>query len=134
MNDNPANEENQEGIIFAKITRYIAEQIAHEAEEADTEEERQAIQETIELYIEIAEAFELAGGFEFEAEQALSLSQALALLVAGMNALSEQAHQQKQSNAAAKMEWAAMQANTMTAKLQECYLAGSSGFITINDE
>ncbi|MCW9033849.1 MAG: hypothetical protein OQJ97_06470 [Rhodospirillales bacterium] len=138
MTDETTEEENQEGLIFAKITRYIAEQITQDAEDDDEDDddgnEDQSVRETVGLYLEIAEAFEIAGGFEFEAEQALSLSQAMALLTAAMRALSEQAHQQKQPNAAAKMEWAAMQATMMTAKLQECYLAASSGFITISDE
>jgi hypothetical protein len=136
--EHPSDREdaNQEGLIFSKITRYIAEQMQKEIEagahsEGTSESMPEEMGEAVTLFREIADAFELAGGIKFEAEQALPLSQAFALLATGMRALSVQATEQKQTNAAAKMEWAARKATVFTATFQQCHLEGNGGEISL---
>lgn len=123
--------ENLEGLIFSRIVRHIAEQI-NQTEQASAGGNENLTQ-TSAMFNEIADAFEQTGGFEFQAEQALGLSHAFVLLEAGMRTLSEQATGLGHGDAAAKMEWAAIRAKMMTAKLEERHLAGAGGIITFND-
>lgn len=133
-----ARPENQEAQIFAKITRYIGEQLEQEAlsteeNNAGNDEKLRGIAEAATLFREIADAFEQAGGLLFDADQTLPLSQTFALLVSGMKALSAQATEQNQTNAAAKMEWAARKATAFTAIFQQCHLNGTGGEISLSD-
>ena len=132
--------QNLEGRVFARIVRHIAEQMGR-AEDKDSNPDGASdgnpsgadINQASGLFHEIADAFEETGGFEFQAEQALSLSHAFVLIEAGMRALSEQAAGLGHNDAAAKMEWAAGRARTMTAKLEERHLAATGGIITFDD-
>lgn len=122
--------ENAEQLIFAKIVRYMAEQL--------TEIDPKALPEDIvvmsELFVEIADAFEATGGFEYSHEQALPLSHAFAMLEGGIRLLGEQALEGGHTNAAAKMEWAAIKAKAMTADLETGHLEGASGIIAFNSD
>ena len=117
--------ENAEPIIFAKIVRYMAEQLTQIDPEAMPED----ITVMSELFIEIADAFEATSGFEYSVEQALPLSHAFAMLEGGIRLLGEQAAEGGHTNAAAKMEWAAIKAKSMTADLETSHLEGASGII-----
>ena len=134
----------EENLIFAKIVRYIAEQIeedlpddpwADDDEAAETEDDPSAMAEIQTSLLEVADAFEQAGGFRFAADQAGVLSQVFAVLEAGMRTLALQAAEAGQHNAAAKMEWAAGQARDMTAYLADKQAAGDDGeLVLILDE
>ena len=117
--------ENAEAIIFAKIVRYMAEQLTQIDPEAMPED----ISVMSELFIEIADAFEATSGFEYSHEQALPLSHAFTMLEGGIRLLGEQAAEGGHTNAAAKMEWAAIKAKSMTADLETSHLEGASGII-----
>jgi len=120
--------ENQEGLIYSKIIRHIAEQLAETELAAGAED----LTQTVELFQEISEAFENAGGFEHQPEQALPLSHAFAMLSASMQALSQQAADLGHDNAAAKMQWASQQAKTMTATLEERHLNNAGGVVALD--
>lgn len=117
--------ENAEAVIFAKIVRYMAEQLT----QIDPEAMPKDIIVMSELFIEVADAFEATGGFEYSVEQALPLSHAFAMLEGGIRLLGEQAAEGGHTNAAAKMEWAAIKAKSMTADLETSHLEGASGII-----
>lgn len=117
--------ENAEAQVFAAIVRYLAEQLG----EVDPDAEPSDLVHTADLFSDIAEAFEATGGFEYPHEQALPLSHAFAMIEGGMRILSEQAHESGHTNAAAKMEWAAVKARAMTAKLEESHLGSVGGII-----
>lgn len=114
-----------EAQVFATIVRYLAERLGEVEPDVDPGD----LAQTSELFTEIAEAFEQTGGFEFSSEQALPLSHAFAMLEGGMRILAEQADDTGHTNAAAKMEWAALKARNMTAKLERYHLEGASGII-----
>jgi len=117
--------EDAEAQVFAAIVRYLAERMG----DVDPDAEPGDLVHTADLFNEIAEAFEATGGFEFSPDQALPLSHAFAMLDGGMRILSEQAHESGHTNAAAKMEWAAIKARAMTAKLETAHLGGAGGII-----
>ena len=116
---------NAESTMFAKIVRYMAEQLIKIDPEAMPED----ITVMSELFIEIADAFEATGGFEYSVEQALPLSHAFSMLEGGIRLLGEQATEGGHTNAAAKMEWAAIKAKSMTADLETSHLEGASGIV-----
>lgn len=114
-----------EAQVFATIVRYLAERLGEVEPDVDPGD----LAHTGELFSEIADAFEQTGGFEFSSEQALPLSHAFAMLEGGIRILAEQADDTGHTNAAAKMEWAALKARNMTAKLERYHLEGASGII-----
>lgn len=120
--------ENAEARVFATIVRYLAERLTDVEPDVDPGD----LAATGELFIEISEAFENTSGFEFTSDQALPLSHAMAMLEGGMRILAEQAEEQGHHNAAAKMEWAALKARNMTAKLEAHHLSGSNGIIAFD--
>lgn len=120
----------EEAKVFATIVRYLAERIGDIEPDADPGD----LAATAELFIEIADAFENTAGFEFSSDQALPLSHALNMLEGGMRVLAEQAHESEHTNAAAKMEWAALKARTMTAKLQTYHLSAAGGIIAFDQD
>ena len=120
--------EQAEAQVFATIVRYLAERLTDVEPDVDPGD----LAATGELFIEISEAFEQTGGFEFTSDQALPLSHAMAMLEGGMRILAEQAEEQGHHNAAAKMEWAALKARNMTAKLETHHLSGSNGIIAFD--
>ncbi|MCR4379240.1 MAG: hypothetical protein NUV50_14275 [Rhodospirillales bacterium] len=120
--------ENAEAQVFATIVRYLAERLTDVEPDVDPGD----LAATGELFIEIAEAFETTSGFEFTSDQALPLSHAMVMLEGGMRILAEQAEEQGHYNAAAKMEWAALKARNMTAKLETHHLSGSNGIIAFD--
>lgn len=122
-------DENQEGLIFSKIIRHITEQLADLNEEQAPED----VEQIKTLFSELADSFAHSSGFEYVAEQALPLSQAFAMLAAGMQALSNQASTLGHSDAAAKMQWAAATAKNVTAQLEENHLNGAGGIIALDD-
>ena len=122
--------ENAEAVIFAKIVRYMAEQLT----QIDTDATPEDITVMSELFIEIADAFEATKGFEYSHEQALPLSHAFAMLEGGIRLLGEQASEGGHTNAAAKMEWAAIKAKSMTADLEISHLEGASGIIAFRTD
>jgi len=117
---------NAEAQVFATIVRYLAERLTDVEPGVDPGD----LAATGELFIEIAEAFENTNGFEFSSEQALPLSHAFAMLDGGMRILAEQAHESGHTNAAAKMEWAALKARNMTARLETHHVSGSGGIVS----
>jgi len=125
LSDDSEIPENAESLIFAKIVRYMAEQLAKIDPEAMPED----IAIMSELFGEIASAFESTNGFEYSHEQALPLSHAFAMLEGGIRLLGEQASEGGHTNAAAKMQWAALKAKTMTADLETSHLEGAGGII-----
>lgn len=134
-NQPPAGEdgdvsENAEAHVFAKIVRYLGERLTDVEPDVDPGD----LAKTGELFAEIAEAFEATGGFEFSPDQALPLTHAFVMLEGGMRVLAEQAHEAGQTNAAAKMEWAAIKSRAMTAKLESHHLQGAGGIIAFGME
>lgn len=119
--------EDAEAKVYASIVRYLAERLTETEPDVDPGD----LAQTGELFTELANAFEHTGGFEFTHDQALVLTHAFSMLEGGMRILSEQAHEADQTNAAAKMEWAALKTKNMTADLETHHLAGSGGFITL---
>ena len=122
--------ENQDGAraeaqVFAAIVRYLAERLSDVEPDVDPGD----LAHTGDLFLELAEAFEATGGFEFDQDQALPLSHAFAMLEGGMRILAEQAGESGHTNAAAKMEWAAIKARAMTGLLETHHLSGSGGII-----
>ena len=116
-----------ENRIFAKIVAYMAANLA-----ADEDEELPEGLDSLPATLhEIAHAFETAGGFHFEAEQALVLSHVFTVIEAGMRTLSEQAAEGGQDSAAVKIEWAAGQAREMTGYLMEKHGGGDSGTLVL---
>ena len=122
-------DENQEGLIFSKIIRHITEQLSDLNEDQPPEE----VEQIKSLFTEFADSFEHSSGFEYVAEQALPLSQAFAMLTAGMQALSNQASTLGHSDAAAKMQWAAATSKNITTQLEENHLNGAGGIIALDD-
>ncbi|MGY9003239.1 MAG: hypothetical protein ACKVIF_08645, partial [Rhodospirillales bacterium] len=120
-------DENQEGLIFSKIIRHITEQLSDLNEDQPPEE----VEQIKSLFTEFADSFEHSSGFEYVAEQALPLSQAFAMLTAGMQALSNQASTLGHSDAAAKMQWAAATSKNITAQLEENHLNSAGGIIAL---
>lgn len=114
-----------EAKVFAAIVRYLAERLTDVEPDVDPGD----LAHTGELFLELAEAFEATNGFEFEQDQALPLSHAFAMLEGGMRILAEQADESGHTNAAAKMEWAAMKARTMTGQLETSHLSGTGGIV-----
>jgi hypothetical protein len=123
-------DENQEGLIFSKIIRHIAEQLSDLNEDQPPEE----VEQIKALFSELADSFEHSSGFEYMAEQALPLSQAFAMLSAGMQALSNQASTLGHSDAAAKMQWAAATSKNITAQLEENHLNSAGGIIALDND
>lgn len=122
------DEDNQEALVFARIVRYLSEQLK---DPGDVPEE---IQEMSVILEELAQAFETTGGFEFNAEQAVFLSQVFTVMETSMRALSESAAKLNQTDAAAKIEWGANQAKGMAAVLEERHLHNIGGIIAFNKE
>ncbi len=120
--------EHAEAKVFATIVRYLAERLSEIEPDTDPGD----LAPTGELFVEIADAFENTAGFEFSSDQALPLSHAFAMLEGGMRILAEQADESGHTNAAAKMEWAAMKARAMTAKLQSHHLSASGGIVAFD--
>ena len=114
-----------EAQVFAKIVRYLAERLTDVEPDVDPGD----LVQTGELFVELADAFEATGGFEFTADQALPLSHAFAMLEGGMRILSEQAGESGHGNAAAKMEWAGIKARAMAGLLETHHLSGSGGIV-----
>lgn len=125
--DVPADAEAQ---VFAKIVRYLSERLSEVEPGVDPGD----LAKTGALFAELAEAFETTGGFEFSTDQALPLSHAFVMLEGGMRVLADQAHEAGQTNAAAKMEWAALKARSMTAKLESSHLQSTGGIIAFGME
>lgn len=119
-----------EAKVFATIVRYLAERLTDVEPDVDPGD----LAHTGELFLELAEAFEDTGGFEFDQDQALPLSHAFAMLEGGMRILAEQADESGHTNAAAKMEWAALKARTMTGQLETHHLSGSGGIVAFGRE
>ncbi len=119
-----------EAQVFAAIVRYLAERLT----DVDPDVDPGDLAHTGALFNELADAFEATGGFEFDQEQALPLSHAFAMLEGGMRILAEQATESGHTNAAAKMEWAAIKARTMTGTLETHHLSGSGGIIAFGRE
>jgi hypothetical protein len=118
-----------ENQIFAKIVAYIAASM-NEPED-DEEELPEGLDSLTETLAEISRAFETAGGFHFDADQALVLSHVFTVLEAGMRSLSLQAAEGGQDMAAAKIEWAANQAREMTGYLMEKHGSGDAGTLVL---
>jgi len=114
-----------EAHVFAAIVRYLAERLTDVEPNVDPGD----LVQTGELFLELAEAFETTGGFEFDQDQALPLSHAFAMLEGGMRILAEQAGESGHTNAAAKMEWAGIKARAMTGLLETHHLSGSGGIV-----
>ena len=114
-----------EAQVFSTIVRYIAERLTDIEPDVDPGD----LAPTGQLFLELADAFEATGGFEFDQEQALPLSHAFAMLEGGMRVLAEQATESGHTNAAAKMEWAAIKARAMTGRLETHHMSGSGGII-----
>ena len=136
--DNPSLEDTSEAAadaeakVFATIVRYLAERLTDVEPDVDPGD----LAHTGELFIELAEAFENTSGFEFTSDQALPLSHAFAMLEGGMRILAEQAGESNHTNAAAKMEWAAIKARAMAGVLETHHLSGSGGIVAfgLDDE
>lgn len=114
-----------EAQVFAAIVRYLAERLTDVEPDVDPGD----LAHTGELFLELADAFEATCGFEFDQDQALPLSHAFAMLEGGMRILAEQAGESGHTNAAAKMEWAAIKARAMTGVLETHHLSGSGGIV-----
>ncbi|MCW8914442.1 MAG: hypothetical protein OQK24_01160 [Magnetovibrio sp.] len=119
-----------EAQVFSAIVRYIAERLTDIEPDVDPGD----LAPTGQLFIELADAFEATSGFEFDQDQALPLSHAFAMLEGGMRILAEQATESGHTNAAAKMEWAAIKARAMTGVLETHHLSGSGGIIAFGLE
>lgn len=117
-----------EGKIFGRIIRYMSEQMA-EANRVRSDEE---LEHLTTVFSELAQAFETTGGFEFAPEQALPLSHTFFMIEQGMRALSTQAGESGQTDAAAKIEWGAIQAKAIAAVLEEKHLGGAGGIIAFS--
>lgn len=122
-------DKNQEGMIFSKIIRHITEQLS----DLNGDQPPEEVEQIKSLFTELADSFEHNSGFEYMAEQALSLSQAFAMLSAAMLVLSNQASTLGHSDAAAKMQWAAATSKNITAQLEENHLNGAGGVIALDD-
>ncbi|MEG3617223.1 hypothetical protein V5T82_02035 [Magnetovibrio sp. PR-2] len=119
-----------EAQVFSAIVRYIAERLTEIEPDVDPGD----LAPTGQLFIELADAFEATSGFEFDQDQALPLSHAFAMLEGGMRVLAEQATESGHTNAAAKMEWAAIKARAMTGILETNHMSGSGGIIAFGLE
>jgi len=132
--------------VFATVLRYLAARWAEPASEpadlfddGDDGEQEDAIaaetpaglERVPEALIEIAESFESSGGFAFEPEEALVLSHLFTVVEAGMRTLADQAADQGQANAAAKIEWSADQAREMMGYLMEKHASGDGGTLVL---
>lgn len=118
----------REGEIFARIVRGVASQL----ERADSGEPSEDVDQMLRVFADIADAFDQTNGFEFDCDQALPLSYAFTMLEAGMRLMSQQATTSGHFNAAAKMEWAAIQAKGMIAELERRHHAQEGGVITFD--
>jgi len=114
-----------EAQVFAAIVRYLAERLTDIEPDVDPGD----LVHTGELFLELAEAFDTKGGFEFDQDQALPLSHAFAMLEGGIRILAEQAGESGFTNAAAKMEWAGIKARAMMGLLETHHLSGSGGIV-----
>lgn len=114
-----------EAQVFAAIVRYLAERLTDVEPDVDPGD----LAHTGELFVELADAFEATGGFEFDQDQALPLSHAFAMLEGGMRILAEQAGDSGHTNAAAKMQWASIKARAMMGLLETHHLSGSGGIV-----
>jgi len=119
-----------EAKVFATIVRYLAERLGDVEPDVDPGD----LAHSGELFIELATAFENTSGFEFSSDQALPLSHAFAMLEGGMRILAEQAGESGHTNAAAKMEWAALKARSMGAILETHHLQGAGGIVAFGLE
>ena len=128
--DNEDDGTRAEAQVFAAIVRYLAERLT----DVDPDVDPGDLAHTGALFNELADAFEATGGFEFDQDQALPLSHAFAMLEGGMRVLAEQASESGHTNAAAKMEWAAIKARAMTGTLETHHLSGSGGIIAFGVE
>lgn len=109
-----------EAQVFAAIVRYLAERLTDVEPDVDPGD----LAHTGELFLELADAFEATSGFEFDQDQALPLSHAFAMLEGGMRILAEQAGESGHTNAAVKMEWAAIKARAMMGVLETHHCRG----------
>ena len=124
---------NQEGVIFARILRHIAAQLGEQNSALPQEE----LETMGGLCMEMADAFEQAGGFEYQFEQALPLSQTFAMLDPAILGLATMANEMGQHNAAAKMEWAANLCRNWAQDLEDkhhCQADGIISFALLDDE
>lgn len=119
-----------EAKVFATIVRYLAERLSDVEPNVDPGD----LAHSGDLFIELATAFENTSGFEFSSDQALPLSHAFAMLEGGMRILAEQAGESGHTNAAAKMEWAALKARAMGATLETHHLQGAGGIVAFGLE
>jgi hypothetical protein len=118
-----------EGFVFAKIIRGVADHLS----KIDVDQKDHDVDQMLRVFSELADAFESTNGFEFDHEQALPLSYAFTMLEAGMRVLSEQATAGGHFNAAAKMEWAAIQAKGMIGELESRHRSDEGGIITFDE-
>ncbi len=123
-------ESDREGIVFARIIRGVAEHFS----KMEVSERPEEIDQMLRVFSELADAFETTNGFEFDHAQALPLSYAFTMLEAGMRVMSEQATSGGYYNAAAKMEWAALQAKGMIGELERRHRSDEGGVITFDDD
>ncbi|TQV80858.1 hypothetical protein [Denitrobaculum tricleocarpae] len=121
--------EDREGVVFARIIRGVADHFS----KLNVDEGPQDIEQMLRVFSELADAFDTTNGFEFDREQALPLSYAFTMLEAGMRVMSEQATEGGYFNAAAKMEWAAIQAKGMIGELERRHQSNEGGVITFDD-
>ncbi|TCS64958.1 hypothetical protein [Varunaivibrio sulfuroxidans] len=127
-NGDGATASGDEGRVFGRIVRYMSEQL-QEANRVQSDDE---LAQLIATFTELAQAFETTGGFEFAAEQALPLSHTFFMIEQGMRSLSAQAAEAGQNDAAAKIEWGALQAKGIAAVLEEKHLGGAGGIIAFS--
>jgi len=125
----------EESLIFAKIVRYVAEQIDGVAGEESAAEAPPEAEGFAAVMRELADAFEYTGGFKYSYEQSQHLGEVFALLEGAMHNLAHQATRLEQHNAAAKMQWAAGQAAEMQAEVERRREDGEGGVVAfLSDE
>lgn len=123
-------EQEREGVVFARIIRGVSDHFS----KLEVDEGPQDVEQMLRVFSELADAFDTTNGFEFDHEQALPLSYAFTMLEAGMRVMSEQATEGGYFNAAAKMEWAAIQAKGMIGELERRHRSDEGGVITFDDD
>lgn len=128
--DSVEAEQEREGIVFARIIRGVSDHFS----KLEVDEGPQDVEQMLRVFAELADAFDTTNGFEFDQEQALPLSYAFTMLEAGMRVMSEQATEGGYFNAAAKMEWAAIQAKGMIGELERRHRSDEGGVITFDDD
>ncbi|MCP5367920.1 MAG: hypothetical protein H6907_12555 [Hyphomicrobiales bacterium] len=120
----------EESLVFAKIVRYVAQQI----EDVAAADDPGAAGGYAAVLAELADAFEYTGGFKYSYEQSRHLVEVFALLEGAMHNLAHQATRLEQHNAAAKMQWAAGQAGEMRSEVQRRHDDGEGGVVAFVGE